>query len=182
EKGAPMIGSAEHERRRRPHEKRSADTPSRGRRRKHRRDNPRARRRKGDRSKNARMATVAVVYTLRRMPDGSLEGPINKRVIATFRGRRVLFEMARREAAGRGYGTKPTYFLADGARGLWTMQERYFPKATPCVDWYHVCEYLWAAGTAVHREGSDELAAWVHDRKDELLRGDIDAVLTALRG
>ena len=61
------------------------------------------------------------------------------------------------------------------------MQMRYFPKATPCIDWYHVCEYLWAAGTAVHREGSDELAAWVHDRKEELLRSDTDAVLTALR-
>jgi len=39
----------------------------------------------GDKSKNARLATVLVMYTLRRSPDGTkLLGPLNKRVYASF--------------------------------------------------------------------------------------------------
>ena len=38
------------------------------------------RKKKGDKSKNAKMATIVVMYTLRRAPDGTLEGPINKKV------------------------------------------------------------------------------------------------------
>ena len=34
------------------------------------------------------MSKVFVIYTLRRNPDGTLDGPINKRVIATFKSRR----------------------------------------------------------------------------------------------
>lgn len=177
-KGAPMLGTAEHSKRCRPHMK---GPRGRGRRRQRRREQPRARRGKGQRSKNARMATVAVIYTLRRLPDGTLEGPLNKRIIATFGPKRRLFELALREARQRGYGTKPTYFLADGDRALWKLQREFFPEATPCLDWYHACEYLWAAGTAAFAEGSRELAAWVHQRQGELLEGQLEAVLDALR-
>jgi hypothetical protein len=112
--------------------------------------------------------------------DGTLEGPLNKRVIATFGTRRQAFTIALREAVKRGYGKKPTYFLADGARAIWAMQREFFPFAIPCVDWYHVCEYLWRAGGAVFREGSAELATWVHERKRELLAGRVDPMLQAL--
>jgi len=132
-------------------------------------------------SKNARMAKVFVIYTLRRNRDGTLEGPINKRVIATFGSRQQAFTMALREAVKRGYGKKPTYFLADGSRAIWAMQQKFFPLATPCVDWYHVCEYLWLAGGTVFRTaGSPELANWVHERKRDLLAGRVDAMLLAM--
>ena len=42
----------------------------------------RERRRKGDKSKNCRMATVYVVYTLKVHPDGTVEGPLNRQVFA----------------------------------------------------------------------------------------------------
>ncbi len=45
---------------------------------------PKKRRKKGDKSKNAKMATVVVMYTLRRSADGLLEGPINKKVYASY--------------------------------------------------------------------------------------------------
>lgn len=179
DKGAGMIGKREHARRCRPHKKRGKGETRGGRRRK-RLSNPQPRRGKGKKSKNARMAKVFVIYTLRRGADGTLEGPLNKRVIATFGSRRDAFSAALQEATRRGYGTKPTYFLADGARAIWKLQREFFPLATGCVDWYHVCEYLWLAGGTTHAEGSTELAEWVRARKAELLAGEIDAVLCAL--
>jgi len=179
-KGAPFIHPDEHELRCKPHVKRPRGQSQRERRRWRRRQKQKVRRKKGDKSKNARMATVGVVYTLRRLPDGTIEGPIHKRVIGTFGGNRALFQRLAKEAKKRGYGTKETVFLADGATHLWTAWKEFFPKATPCLDWYHLCEYLWKAGGTVHREGTDELTAWVRARKDELRGGDVDAVLAAM--
>jgi hypothetical protein len=183
DKGAPMLGSAEHARRCKPHRKgRSRQKGARTQRRRQRNARPKIRRAKGKKSKNARMAKVFVIYTLRRNRDGTLDGPLNKRVIATFKSRREAFAMALQEALKRGYGKKPSYFLADGSRAIWALQREFFPLATPCVDWYHVCEYLWRAGGTVFREGSADLAAWVHERKRELMAGSVDAMLDTLRG
>lgn len=179
-KGAPMLRVEEHAKRCRPHVKRAPGTAERGVRRQRRRENPKPRRAKGDKSRNKRMATVAVVYTLRKMPDGTLEGPVNKQILATFKGMDELFRQVHRVASQRGYGTKPCYFLADGAHALWTKQQAYFPQATPCLDWYHLSEYLWEAGGVEHAEGSAELAAWVHARQESLRQGDVDGVLQAL--
>ena len=179
-KGAPMISSREHQRRCRPHAKRPRGMTRRGLRR-WRRQRWDRRRRKSGPSKNAKMATFAVIYTLRRLSDGSLEGPLNKRVLGTFRGMNALFAMAQVEARKRGYGQKRTVFLADGALALWSHQERYFPLATPCLDWYHLSEYLWTAGGTVHPEGSDALRDWVRCRQAQLRKGDVDGVLSALQ-
>lgn len=180
EKGVGMIGSVEHQRRSRPHRKRRRGEAKRVHRRRRRHEHPRARRKQGDKSKNARMSTVGVVYTLKRNGRGQLEGPINKRVIACF-GRRRLFEMLRAHALKRGLATKQSWFLSDGAKVLWRMQQEFFSESTPALDWFHVAEYLWTAGTALHKKGSDALKDWVAARQDELRRGEVDAVLEALR-
>lgn len=180
-KGAPMIGPEEHAKRCKPHTKRPRGQSKRQVRRWRRRQKRSVRKKVGDKSKNARMATVGIVYTLRRLPDGTLEGPIHKRAIGTFKGARVLFQRLAKEASKRGYGTKETVFLADGANHLWTLQKEFFPGATPCLDWYHLCEYIWQAGGTVHRAGSDALATWVGERKDEFSRGEIDAALEAMK-
>jgi hypothetical protein len=180
DKGAPMLGKHEHGLRCRPHTKLGRGKNARQERRRRRRDKPRVRRSKGEKSKNARMGKVFVIYTMRRCKDGTLEGPINKRVIATFGGRRAAFELAKTEAVKRGYGKKPTYFLADGSRAIWRMQQEFFPLARTCVDWYHACEYLWKAGGTVFKEGSSELSGWVHARKRELLAGRLDAMFAAM--
>ena len=127
------------------------------------------------------MATFAVIYTLRTLPDGSVEGPLNKRVLGTFRGMEALFAMAVTEARRRGYGHKRTLFLADGALAIWSHQKRYFPLATPCLDWYHLSEYVWAAGATVLPEGSADLKDWVRRQQDALRSGDVDGVLHAMR-
>jgi hypothetical protein len=127
-----------------------------------RRRHERPRRKKADKSKNSKSAFVGVLYTLRKTPDG-WEGPINKRLIATFESHDALFRRLHEHAKRRGYGRKRTLFLADGFPAIWARYERYFPKAIPCIDWYHVVEKLWEAGTCLHAEGSKELRAWVHE-------------------
>ena len=180
-KGAPTISSRERARRARP--RRASGGKNRRQRRDHRRENPRVRRKPGKKSKNAKIAAVGVLYTLRRAKDGSLEGPINKRAYATFTSYRALFEWIHAEAIKRGYGTgkfERVIFLADGAKVLWSLQQEFFPDAEPCLDWYHVVEKLWAAGKSLYREGTRELDGWVAVQKLRLRRGSFDALITSL--
>lgn len=176
-RGAPMITATEAERRRQPRHKRRG-TKRRGRRQR-RRAHPRPRRKKGDKSKNAKVAFVGVLYTLRKTADG-FEGPLNKRLNATFESHEALFRWLHQHAKRRGYGTKRTIFLADGSEHIWRLQKQYFPTAEPCIDWYHVAEKLWEAGGCLHAEGSDELRAWVTEQLRRLRRGHVAELLTEL--
>lgn len=180
DKAAPMIRADTHKKRRRPHKKLGRGVPRRAARRQKRRENARPRRKKGDKTKNGRAAKVAVVYTLAVLPDGTVEGPINRRVFATFGARTTLVRRVLQDATLRGYPKKRTLFLADGAMTLWDLWRTHFTSATPCLDWFHLSEYLWAAGSAVYDEGSESLAAWVHARQEELRSDQADAVQVAL--
>jgi hypothetical protein len=179
--GAPMITDTEMSRRRKPHKKRPRSETGMKWRRTRRRKRPRKRRKKGDKSKNAKIATVGVIYTIRRTPDGQIEGPIHKRVYATFRNAEALFVWLRAEANKRGYATKRVVFLADGDRKLWKLQQRYFPKAEACIDWCHVAEKIWAIGETLFAEGSDELAAWVAAQTADLRMGHATRVVRRLQ-
>lgn len=172
-----MISSVEYSRRRL--KRAVAAANRRNERRRRRRLYPRPRRTKGKKSKNAKCAFVGVIYTLRRSADG-FEGPINKRLYATFESHRALFVWLKTEAVKRGYGRKRTLFLADGSDHIWDLQQEFFPDAEACVDWYHIVEKLWAAGGCLYREGSDALVAWVNDQKKLLRRGKVSQVCTNL--
>ena len=177
--GAPMISAAEHRRRCVPRKKKRRSGTKRASRKRRRLVRPRKRRTKGKKSKNAKVAFVGVIYTLRRTPDG-LEGPVNKRLYATFKSHRALFEWLRKEADKRGYGTKRCVFLADGSEHIWRCQKEFFPDAEVCLDWYHVIEKVWSAGACIHREGSAELREWVDEQKRLLRRGAVDRVIATL--
>lgn len=176
-RGAPMISGREYERRRRP--RRSQADNKRHARRQRRREHPKPRRKKGDKSKNAKVAFVGVIYTLRKTAHG-MEGPISKRMIATFESHEALFRWLRNHADKRGYGTKRCLFLADGSEHIWHNQQRYFPEAEVCIDWYHIIEKVWEAGGCFFAEGSDVLAQWVAVQKRRLRRGQVDQLLSEL--
>ena len=176
-RGAPMITATEAERRRQPRRKRRG-TKRHGRRQR-RREHPRPRRKKGDKSKNAKVAFVGVLYTLRKTRDG-FEGPLNKRLVATFESHEALFRQLHEHAVRRGYGKKRSFFLADGSDHIWRLQEKYFPKAVSCIDWYHIVEKVWEAAGCLHSEGSKELTAWVAEQKKRLRRGDLGVLATEL--
>ncbi len=180
DKAAPMIRASTHKKRCRPHKKLGRGMPRRKARRLKRQKDPRPRRKKGDKTKNGRSAKLAVVYTLRVLPDGDLEGPINKRIFGTFGDRSVLVARVKKEALLRGFPSKRTVFLADGATTLWDIWRKHFGEATPCLDWFHLSEYLWAAGGTIHKEGSKVLAKWVRARQTELRAGKVDAVIGAI--
>ena len=182
-RGAPMIGPAEHQLRKASRKKLRGST-----RRHHRRHLKRARakprRKSGEKSKNAKGAFVAVLYTLRRTANGR-EGPINKRLIATFESHQSLFIWLKREAIKRGYGVKPCLFLADGSEHIWRLQQEHLPLAESCIDWFHVIEKMWDAGQAFHCPGSQGLRLWVDRIKNLLRSGGVRVVIreltTALR-
>jgi hypothetical protein len=181
-KGAPSISSREYRRRAQPHRRSKSGTVRHGRRAR-RREEPRPRRTTGKKSKNAKMAAVGVIYTLKRTEDG-LEGPINKRVYATFESYKALFEWLLREAKKRGYGTakfSTVLFVADGADVLWDLQAKHFPDAEVCVDWYHVVEKLWKTGKTLHRKNRKQLDTWVAAQKKRLRLGQLEDVLAELR-
>ncbi len=173
-RGAPMISATEHARR--CQRRRKTKGTKRHGRRLRRREHPRPRRKKGDKSKNAKVAFVGVIYTLRATRHG-WEGPINKRLIATFESHEALFRWLAVHAERRGYGRKRCFFLADGSDHIWRNQQIYFPKAVACIDWYHVAEKLWEAGGCLHPEGSAPLRQWVTEQLGKLRRGKVADVL-----
>ncbi len=183
-KGAPAISSAEYARRARPHGQRGSN--GRHGRRQKRRERPRKRRGPGKKSKNAKMAAIGVLYTLKRDGAGKLDGPVNKRVYATFDSYRARFEWIALEAKKRGYGTAKftkVLFVADGADVIWALQKEFFPAAEVCLDWYHVVEKLWAAGKAVCRGTRLQraaLEAWVAAQKKQLRQGKLDEVIAEI--
>jgi hypothetical protein len=153
---------------------------------------PRPRRQAGDKSKNARMATLVVMYTLRRVTENGIPkllGPLNLRVYASFAPKKYAFAVARREAIKRGFGPdsgKLIQFVHDGDDDLDTYRRQYFgdyPETliVATADLPHVLEYLWSAGMAVYKEGSGELSDWVRAQKHRLLASRSHLVCGELR-
>jgi hypothetical protein len=132
------------------------------------------RRKRGDKSKNGKEVSVVVMYTLKHGDDGKLHGPINKKLYATFAGRKAAALWARAEATKRGFGpdtTKTVQIVLDGAKSLKHHLKELFPQAIFTLDVCHVVEKLWALGRHFHKEGSAELKAWVEDLKELVYAG-----------
>lgn len=177
--GAPMISDAEYALRTRPHATDESGT-RRKRRRAKRKERPQKPRRKGKKSKNAKMAFVFAIYTLRHTDDG-LGGPIDKRIYATFESHEAAFEWAKAEAIKRGMEYKQVVFIADGSEHIWERQQRFFPDATVCLDFWHAAEYIWKVSTCFAREGTRAQRAWVAAQKERMRHDRIDEVIAELR-
>lgn len=142
------------------------------------------RRKKGDKSKNGKEVVVVVMYTLKRGEDGRLHGPKNKKVWASFGGRKGAARWTRAEATKRGFGpdtTKTVQIVIDGASGLKNNLGEAFPKAIQTIDVCHVVEKLWELGHRFHREGSDELKAQVEQWKELVYGGRAVELVSQLR-
>jgi len=129
------------------------------------------------------MATIVVMYTLRKSPDGTLEGPLNKKVYASYAPKRHAVAIARREANKRGFAPgcgKRIQIITDGDNDLERYISEFFPEAEHTIDVYHVVEYLWAAGECLYREGSTELKEWVETQKAALYDGRVASIIAQL--
>jgi hypothetical protein len=141
------------------------------------------RKKKGDKSKNGKMATIVVMYTLKQSIDGMLEGPINKKVYASYAPKRHAVAIARRDADKRGFtkdSGKLVQIVTDGDNDLESYIKEFFPEAKHTIDIFHVTEYLWEAGRCIYKEGSDELIEWVEDQKISLYNGYVSEIIKEL--
>jgi len=178
-KAAPTATETELEKRRgKRKSKVRAPSPRHRGRHKRRRASPKVRRKRGDKSKNGKAATIVVMYTLRRSTDGKgaplLLGPINVRRYASFAPKRHAFAVARREADKRGFtkgSGKMIQIVTDGDEDFERYVREFFRGAKHTLDIIHAVEYLWKAGACLYKEGSEELAAWVEEMKDLLYAG-----------
>jgi hypothetical protein len=183
-KAAPTATEQELKRRRGKRRKRSPVGSPRHRGRKRRkRYGKKPRRKKGDKSKNGKMATLVVMYTLSRRGK-YLVGPINRWIYASFAPKKHAFQIAKREAKKRGFGPdsdKTIQLVTDGDNDLARYAKDFFPEAIHTVDVMHVIEKLWSAGECIHREGSKDLAAWFETQKKRLYGGKVHLILRELR-
>ncbi len=149
---------------------------------------PKKRRKKGDKSKNGKAATIVVMYTLKPHsgPSGRkwLLGPVNRRVYASYGSKRHAFKIARREADKRGFtdaSGKLVQIVTDGENAFETNIKDLFPDAVHTIDFFHVMEYVWQAGASLFKEGSDELEKWALQKKRQLLDGEAEEVVQELQ-
>jgi hypothetical protein len=182
-KGAPTATESELSRRRgkRRRQRLPASPRHRGRHRRRRYDK-KPRRKKGDKSKNAKMATMVVMFTLKRHGN-KLLGPINRKLYASFAPKKHAFAIARRDAQKRGFGPdsgKLVQIVTDGDLDLATYVTEYFPKAMHTIDVMHVIEKLWTAGECLYQEGTQPLREWMEAQKERLYAGDVDAIVADL--
>jgi hypothetical protein len=183
-KGAPTATEQELARRRGKRRKATLPQSPRHRGRKERaRQGSQPRKAKGDHSKNARMATMVVMYTLTRC-GRHLLGPVNRWVYASFAPKRHAFEIALREANRRGFSRdsgKTIQVVTDGDNDLARYAKEFFPTALRTVDVIHVVERLWTAGEAIHRSNDQLRREWVEAQKDHLYEGRIQKLLNELK-
>ena len=72
--------------------------------------------------------------------------------------------------------------LGDGATWIWNLADEHCPDAVQIVDRFHAKQHLSDVAKSIYGAGSDLGAQWARARHDDLDGGDLDAVLTALRG
>lgn len=160
---------------------------------------------KGEKRNSKRMATVAAVYTIAphvRKPEDVIRTfaphnerdtskrprPEHKRVWASLeKTAEEVIKEAIREARSRDpEGMKRWVVLVDGSESqLHTLRKlfrRYGLFASRIVlDFVHVAEYVWKAGTALHGEGNRTLEAWVSEHLLSILRGRSGHVAAGIR-
>ena len=67
--------------------------------------------------------------------------------------------------------------VCDGARWIWNLVERYFPKAVQIVDWFHAEERL--EQIAEEAFAKDKAQEWLEETLTELWRGNTPFVINA---
>lgn len=69
---------------------------------------------------------------------------------------------------------------ADGAEWIWNLAADYFPDSVQIVDWYHACQHLAAAASALYPEDAQAAQRWYQQRRDDLFKGNIHKITLPL--
>lgn len=87
-----------------------------------------------------------------------------------------------REAERRGFEHAPRQvILGDGAPWIWNLADEHFPRARQIVDRFHAKQHLSEAAKAIWGAASELGREWGTERHAELDRGDLKAIVRALR-
>lgn len=86
------------------------------------------------------------------------------------------------EAKLRGFQrAKRVCVIGDGAAWIWNIVRENFWNAIQIVDIYHAREHYWKCARIVFSTKSKRQRQWAESRKEELDRGNVEAVIKALR-
>jgi hypothetical protein len=64
-----------------------------------------------------------------------------------------------------------TSVTADGSEWIWNLVMDYFPDTLQIIDWFHVCQHLFEAASALFPDEPDHAQRWYTHSLDDLFRG-----------
>jgi len=140
---------------------------------------------RGEKNGKKKMALVGTVYNVK--PEFDAENrvfkPENKKVWAFLEDKERTMSLIEKDIESRLYNinNRDIVFIADGARGLWGLKNKYFPEAVEILDWYHMSEYLWKAVYVFYPEGSKEAFKWIEEMEVKIRNGKVVDVIKGLR-
>jgi hypothetical protein len=166
----------------------------------------RGHRTKGQKANKKRMACVGGIYTVEpfvrtaddvvdevlrdaRMPDRptprhkQLRAELTREIdgVEVNGKERIFTWLADQVRLRNPDGNKPVVCVMDGERALWKTLGRLLVGVVCILDIFHVLERLWQAAHCFHAEGSEEAEAFVTDRLQRLLRGQVGYVIGGLK-
>ena len=169
---------------------------------------PQGRLNPGEKANKKRMAVVGAVYTIdpfvrtaeevvdevmRQKAKARRPQPRHKRVRAELtreidgrevNGKDIVFNSFKQQYEQRNAdASKATVCLMDGERALWNAEKTYFVGiAMVCIlDLFHMLERLWQAAHCFFPENSDQAKAFVSQRLERILQGEIGYVIGGLK-
>ena len=155
------------------------------------------RRGKGDKKTHKKEAIAIAVYTIapyRRTPQdvvnalfkqdrpvGDRPTPCHKRIFASLKGKPANLQLLAEWATQRdGPAIQQRVALTDGAEALQDQLQAKLSHFTLVLDFIHVDEYLWKAGTALYGETDPNRAVWVETQLLDLLSSRTKQVIQRL--
>ena len=66
--------------------------------------------------------------------------------------------------------------VGDGADWIWTLAGNYFPDSVQIVDWYHACQHLHQAASALYPEDGLAAERWYKRRQGDLFKGNVHPI------
>lgn len=75
------------------------------------------------------------------------------------------------------YQARKVVFIADGARWIWNLCDRYLANTVQILDFYHAKQHLYRAATLIYGELSEQLTPWVKEKETWLLEDQVERVI-----
>jgi hypothetical protein len=138
-----------------------------------------------------RSAAEVVDEVMRHEAAGRRPEPRHKQVRAELtrpiggqevNGKDRIFQWLRRQVEIRNpQRRKPLVCVMDGERALWKRLMKYLPGIIGILDLYHMLQWLWKAAHCFHAEKSEEARAFVTQRLEKILLGQVGYVIGGLK-